>query len=201
MSTVLEILRLKKENERLRNENIELKKKLEICRKDGYLIKQFVLPKYNGFTKDIGKKPDDLQQIKVTIPQVNVSNVQHIEMNYYVININGNRIEIPKIYDLITQKYADFFLEQKLLNITFKIYDGNLYILGKKGPFNIIKFLENSQQFQQEFDQWYKTIVCCNNKEIYIKRGGIDAEKFYAYKYLYMAIIKAEKINELINLI
>lgn len=201
MSTVLEILRLKTENDRLRNENIELKKKLETCRKDGYVIKQFVLPKYNGFIKDIGKKPGDLQKVRVTTPQVNVPCIQNVQMNCYVININGNRIEIPKIYDLITQKYANFFLEQNLLNLTYKIHEGALYIPGKKGPFDISKYLENSQQFAQEFDQWYSTIVCCNNKEIYTKRGDIDAEKFYAYKYLYMSIAKAGKAKELLNLI
>lgn len=201
MSTVTEIIRLKKENERLRNENIELKKKIETCRKEGYVIKQFVLPKYNGFIKDIGKKPDDLQKVRVTTPQVNVPDVKQVQMNCYIININGYRIEIPKIYDLITQKYAEKFLEQNLLNLTYKIYEGVLYIPGKKGPFDISKYLENFQQFSQEFDQWYKTIVCCNNEEIYNKRGGIEAEKFYAYKYLYMSIGKSGKANEFKNLI
>ena len=201
MSTVLEILRLRMENERLRNENIALKKQLETCRKEGYTIKQFVLPKYNGFTKDVGKKPGDLKQVYVTPQQVNVPNVQYVQMNCYVINIGGHRIEIPKIYDLITQKYSGKFLEQNLLNIPYEIHDGNLYISGKKGPFNICAFLENPQQFQQEFDQWYKTIVCCGSKEIYMKRGGGNAEKFYAYKYLYMSIMNAGKVNELVSLI
>lgn len=198
---MLEILRLRTENDRLRNENIELKKKLETCRKEGYTIKQFVLPKYNGFTKDTGKKPNDLQQVHVTIPKVNAPNVQHVQMSCHVINIEGHRMEIPKLYDLITEKYAGFFLEPKLLNIPFKIHQDALYIPGKKGPFNIATSIENSHQFQQEFHQWYKTVVCCNSEEMYAKRGGVNAEKFYAYKYLYMAIANAGKANELLSLI
>lgn len=199
MSTTLEILRLRMENERLQNENIALKRQLETCRKEGYIIKQFVLPKYNGFTKDIGKKPGDLQHVNVQ--RVNIPCVQQVQMNCYILNIDGHRIEIPKIYELITQKYSEIFLEPKLLNIPYEIHKGVLYIAGKKGPFNIGAFLENPQQFQQEFDQWYKTIVCCNSKEIYIKRGGGNAEKFYAYKYLYMSIVNAGKMNELVSLI